>query len=60
MRVFVKLRHLLSTHKELAAKINELERKYEGHDVNIRQIFNAIKQLMKPPVKRSKRIGFRV
>ena len=60
MRVFVKLRHLLSTHKELAAKINELEGKYEGHDVNIRQIFNAIKKFMKPPVKRSKRIGFRV
>jgi hypothetical protein len=60
MRAFVKLRQILSSHKELAAKINELERKYEGHDVNIRQIFNAIKQLMKPPVKRSKRIGFKV
>ena len=60
MRAFVKLRNILSTHKELAAKLAELERKYEGHDVNIRQIFSAIKQLMKPPVKRSKRIGFRV
>jgi hypothetical protein len=58
MRAFVKLRQILATHKELAAKLAELERKYEGHDVNIRQIFNAIRQLMSPPVKKKKKIGF--
>jgi ORF6N domain len=59
MRAFVKLRQILSTHKELSLKITELERKYEGHDVEIQQIFEAIKQLMNPPVSNGKRIGFR-
>jgi hypothetical protein len=59
MRAFIKLRAVIAAHKELAGKLSELERKYEGHDVNIQQIFNAIKLLMKPPMKHSKRIGFR-
>jgi hypothetical protein len=59
MRAFVKLRQILSTHKELAIKLTELERKYERHDVDIRQIFDAIKQLMKPPVSSGRKYGFR-
>jgi hypothetical protein len=59
IRAFVKLRLILFTHKEFALKLAELERKYEGHDVDIRQIFDAIKQLMKPPAGKTKRIGFR-
>jgi len=58
MRAFVKLRTMLATHKELAAKFAELERKYEGHDHEIKQIFNVIHQLMKPLLKKKKRIGF--
>jgi len=48
MRAFVKLRQILSTHKELAHKLNELERKIEKHDVEIQSIFKAIRQLMAP------------
>ena len=60
MRVFVKLKQVLSTHKELAHKLNELERKIERHDEDIRSIFEAIRQLMAPPsYKPKRRIGFR-
>jgi len=58
MQAFVKLRHVLSTHKDLAAKLNELERKIEKHDESIEAIFEAIRQLMTPPEKSRKRIGF--
>ena len=60
MRVFVRLRQILSTHKELAYKLTELERKIERDDEEIKAIFDAIKQLMTPPEKPRKRIGFHV
>ena len=61
MRAFVKLRGILSAHKELAGKLSELERKTERHDREIRGIFDAIRMLMAPPVPRRRRvIGFRV
>lgn len=61
MRAFVKLREILLTHKELAAKINVLERKYLKHDETIKTIFEAIKQLLEPPLIQEKKIiGFRV
>lgn len=59
MRVFVRLKEIISTHKELAHKLNELERKIEKHDGEIRTIFEAIRQLMTPPEKPKQRIGFR-
>jgi len=60
MRAFVKLRQILSTHKELAHKLSELERKIEKHDTEIQAIFDAIRQLMKsPPAKDRIITGFR-
>lgn len=58
MRTFVKLRIMLAAHKELAIKLAELERKYEGHNADIKLIFAAIRQLMTPPVKKKRKIGF--
>ncbi len=58
MRAFVKLRQILSTHKELVHKLAELEKKIEKHDTEIKSIFDAIRQLMAPPVKPKGRIGF--
>ena len=60
MRAFVRLRETLSLHKELAAKLAELERKIEGHDTHIRSLFEAIRQLMTPPPAARKQIGFQV
>jgi hypothetical protein len=58
MRAFVKLREMLSTHRELAKKLAELEKRIEGHDDDITAIFEAIRQLMESPDKPVKRIGF--
>jgi len=46
MRAFVKLRELLNTHKELARKLEELEKKY---DAQFKSVFDAIRMLMTPP-----------
>jgi len=58
MRAFVRLREMLSTHKELALKLAELEDRLGEHDEQIQLIFEAIHQLMSPPDKPSKKIGF--
>jgi len=49
MRVFVRLREMMATHKELAFKLIELEERLEGHDEQIQNIFEAIRQLMTSP-----------
>ena len=58
MRVFVKLRQIFSTHKEIAYKLTELERKVEKHDKEIKAIFDANRRLMIPPEKPKRKIGF--
>ncbi|MEO0123722.1 MAG: ORF6N domain-containing protein [candidate division WOR-3 bacterium] len=58
IKAFVRLRQMLSAHKELARKLSELERRIERHDAEIKAIFDAIRQLMTPPEKSDKRIGF--
>ena len=58
MRVFVNLRNMLSTHKELARKIDQLESKVGQLDAEVKQIFNAIKELMSPLPENTKKIGF--
>ena len=59
MRAFVKLREILTTHRELAEKIAELENKYRQHDDKIQVVFDAIRELLEPPqVSPKRRIGF--
>lgn len=58
MRTFVKLRELMISHKDLAQKIDNLERKFKEHDKNFVIVFEAIKRLIDPPVKPKKSIGF--
>jgi len=58
MRAFVKLRKLLLSHKELAIKLEALEKKYANHDQKIKDIFAAMRQLMLPPEEPKRRIGF--
>jgi len=57
MRAFVKLRQILSSHAELARKLEALEKKY---DAQFRVVFDAIRQLMTPPEKAPRKIGFRL
>ncbi len=59
MRVFVRIREILSAHKELAHKLNELEKRVKKHDKQITGIFEVIRQLMEPPPESPRRqIGF--
>ncbi len=60
MRAFVKLRRMLSTNRKLAQKLMELEHRLEGHDHQIRSIFDAIRELMAPPPAPRRRMGFHV
>lgn len=60
VRAFVRLRAMLTTHKELAHKLSELERKLVNHDEAIQSLMNAIRQLMTPPEPKRRPIGFRV
>jgi len=55
IRAFVKLREMIASHKDLAKKLDELEKKY---DTQFRVVFDAIRELMKPPAPRRKKIGF--
>jgi hypothetical protein len=55
VRAFVQLRQMLLSHKELAQKLAALERKY---DAQFTIVFDAIRQLMNPPVSKERRIGF--
>src|SRR5439155_9638525 len=60
MHAFAKLREIVTTHKDLAEKLERLERKYEGHDAQIKAIFGAIRKLIEAPaaVPARRRIGF--
>ena len=56
MRTFVRLREMLSSHKDLARRLDNLEKKY---DAQFKVVFDAIRQLMAPaPAKPRRRIGF--
>ncbi len=57
MRTFARLRHILASHEELARKLDDLEQKY---DKQFRVIFDALRELMNPPVPPRKQIGFGV
>jgi hypothetical protein len=59
MRIFTKLREMLSTHKDLRYQLSQLDRKVEKHDVEIKAIFNVIKQLMAPSAVKKNPIGFK-
>ena len=59
VRAFIKLREMLSTHRELAEKLRELELKLENHDEQIVALIDAIRQLMDgPPARRRPPIGY--
>ena len=60
MRAFVQLRRMIGSHEELARKLADLEARLSEHDEQIRAIFEAIRQLMAPPDRPPKKIGFEV
>ena len=60
MRTFVRLRSMLASNQELSHKLNQLEQRIEKHDLEIKSIFEAIRELLKEPEPQPRRrIGFR-
>jgi acyl-coenzyme A synthetase/AMP-(fatty) acid ligase len=58
VRAFVRLRQILASNRQLAAKLNELERRIAAHDKNIVALFQAVRSLMAVPEKPKRKIGF--
>ncbi len=58
VRAFVKLRDGFMGHAQLSKKLEELERRLQGHDAQITALFDAIRALMAPPAPARRRIGF--
>lgn len=58
MRAFVRLRELIASNRELAARLDQLEKKLGTHDQAITGIMQAIRQLMTPPEAKKHPIGF--
>jgi len=56
VRAFVQLREMMIAHKDLARRLDELEKRY---DARFKNIFDAIRQLMAPPKQRPRQIGFK-
>jgi phage regulator Rha-like protein len=60
VRAFVRMREMLAKNRQLAAKINELDRRLETHDTAIQDIIDAIKELMHPEGPSKRKIGFQL
>jgi hypothetical protein len=56
MRAFIKMKKMLISHEELALKVTDMEKRYDG---NFKMVFNALKQLIEPPAIKRTPIGFR-
>ena len=58
VRAFVRMREMLAKNRQLAAKIDELDRRLETHDSAIQDLIEAIKELMVPEETPRRKIGF--
>jgi len=58
MRAFVRIREVLAGQKDLLKKLDELEKEYQTHDIEIKAIFDALKSLIQLPAPPHRRIGF--
>ena len=57
MRAFVRLRQIRASHADLARKLDEMEKKFDGQ---FRVVFEALRQIMTPPAPTRRKIGFEV
>ena len=55
MRAFVQMRELAVSNRAITRRLDELEKKY---DSQFRIVFDAIREMMEPPTKKMKKIGF--
>jgi hypothetical protein len=59
IRVFTKMRELLSTHRDVLLKLDEIEKKVNGHDQEIQLIFKYLRELLNPKTESKRKIGFK-
>lgn len=59
IEIFVKMREMLSVHKDILLQLQKAEKKLTAHDEDIRLIFKYLKQLLTPPQEPGTPIGFR-
>jgi hypothetical protein len=60
MRVFVELRRVASSYAAIEKRLEEVERELGGHDEQLNQIFKTLRQLISPPARPKRPVGFRV
>ena len=60
IRAFVRLREVLATHKDLARKMEDLERRQAEHGVKVDAVYDVVKRLIAAPARPTRSIGFRV
>lgn len=58
VRAFIRLRQTIAEHREIARKIEKIERKVADHDEQILTVLEAIHQLMAPSGKPRRKIGY--
>jgi hypothetical protein len=59
VRIFTRMREMLTTNQEILLKLEQLEKKVSGHDEDIQLIFKYLKKLLTPPKEQRLRVGFR-
>ena len=60
IRIFTRMREMLMSNQEILLRLEQLERKVDGHNADIQLVFKYLKQLLTPPEQANrKRIGFR-
>jgi|SRR5688572_19316009 len=59
IRIFTRLREMVLTNKEILLKLEQIERKVGQHDDDIKLIFDYLKELLNPPTKPMRKIGFK-
>lgn len=59
MRTFVELRRVASTYAAIETRLEEIERELGGDDEQLHQIFMTLRQLISPPARPKRPVGFR-
>lgn len=58
IRIFIKMREMMLTHKDILLKLEILENNVTNHTKDIQLIFRYVKQLLNPPNPPRRKIGF--
>ncbi len=59
IRVFTKMREIISSNKEILLKLDQLEKKVGVNSNDIDELFNAIRNLANPEIKPRKAVGYK-